>query len=198
MAILDSLTEGTKNLQAYADFGKQFLPGLGASQAALIGSEVLGEKEQDKRQFLFLLGAINTLVMGLSFVTLYAIQKTRTGAAVAVSRLIPELTPKTILLFLSAIFITGIFSFIISVQLSKFAAKNIHKIKYEKLSIIILSILIIMTFLFSDMFNPLGGVIGLLIFLTGASLGVFTVLIGVKRMHLMGCLLIPTILFYLL
>jgi len=175
-----------------------FLPGLGASQAALIGSEILREKEQDKRQFLFLLGAINTLVMGLSFITLYAIQKTRTGAAVAVSRLIPELTPKTILLFLSVIFITGIFSFIISVQLSKFAAKNIHKIKYEKLSIIILSILIIMTFLFSDMFNPLGGVIGLLIFLTGASLGVFTVLIGVKRMHLMGCLLIPTILFYLL
>ena len=36
-----------------------FLPGLGASQAALIGKQFL--KIEDPREFLFLLGAINTI-----------------------------------------------------------------------------------------------------------------------------------------
>jgi len=175
-----------------------FLPGLGASQAALIGREVLGEKQLDPRQFLFLLGAINTIVMGLSFITFYTIQKTRTGAAVAVSRLIPELTPANLFILLSIIIFSGIFSFIISVNTSKLAAKNIHKIQYSKLSLIILLTLILITFLFSDLFNPFGGLIGLLVFTTSTFLGTFTILIGIKRMHLMGSLLVPTILFYLI
>jgi len=53
-----------------------FLPGLGASQAAVIGKQVTNI--QDQREFLFLLGAINTIVMGLSFIALYSINKTRT------------------------------------------------------------------------------------------------------------------------
>ncbi len=171
-----------------------FLPGLGASQAAVIGSEVTGDLDQ--REFLFLLGAINTIVMGLSFITLYSIQKTRTGAAVAVSKLIPELTLINLFYLITTIFIAGIISFFIAIFLSKLATKNIHKFNYSKLSISILIILTILVILFSDMFNILGGFTGLLIFITGAALGIATILLGIRRMHLMGCLLLPTILFY--
>ncbi len=173
-----------------------FLPGLGASQAAVIGSEVIGDLNQ--REFLFLLGAINTIVMGLSFITLYSIQKTRTGAAVAISKLIPTITLTNLFYIIGTILLAGIISFFIAIQIAKFIAQKIHKIHYSKLSIIILISLMILVFLFSDMFNPSGGLIGILIFTTGAVLGISAILLGIRRMHLMGALLVPTILFYLL
>ena len=172
-----------------------FLPGLGASQAALIGKQSLNI--QDQREFLFLLGAINTIVMGLSFITLYSIERTRTGAAVALNQLLPNITLSNLLIILTAIAITGILSFIIGINISKPIAKNIHRIPYEKLSRIILIIIIIIITIFSDS-TLQGALLGILIFITSTALGIFTILTGVKRMHLMGCLLVPTILFYLL
>lgn len=172
-----------------------FLPGLGASEAAIIGQRALNI--EDNREFLFLLGAISTIVMGLSFVAFYSIQKTRTGAAVAISRLLPEPTLNNLFLIILTIIISGLIAFQLAIYISKFASKNIHKIKYSKLSFIILIILLVIVFIFSD-FTFRGKIISLLIFLTSTSLGIFTILSGVRRMHLMGCLLVPTILFYLL
>ncbi len=62
-----------------------FLPGLGSGQAAIIGNMI---SKSDKKEFLVLVGATNTLVMGFSFISLYAISKTRTGAAVAIKEII--------------------------------------------------------------------------------------------------------------
>ena len=172
-----------------------FLPGLGASQAAIIGKESLNIKDQ--REFLFLLGAINTIVMGLSFITLYSLQRTRTGAAVAISKLIPEMTIQNLLMIILAIIITGILSFILGINLTKISARNITKINYKVLSLSTLTILTIIVLIFSDL-TVLGGIIGIIIFITSSSLGIFTISKNIKRIHLMGCLLVPTILFYLL
>ena len=172
-----------------------FLPGLGASQAALIGRSFLNIKDQ--REFLFLLGAINTIVMGLSFIALYSINRTRTGAAAAISQLINNLTLTNLSTIIIAIIISGLLSFILTIQIAKLSAKNIHKIPYSKLSTIILTILIIIILIFSDPTIE-GKLIAILIFITSTSLGIFTISSNVKRMHLMGCLLVPTILFYIL
>lgn len=179
-----------------------FLPGLGAAQAALIGKQFLDvrkiqNQKDEAREFLFLLGSINTIVMGLSFVALYSIQKTRTGAAAAISQLIPELTLNNLFLILLAIIISGLLAFQITIFISKIASKNIYKINYSKLSIIILFILLIIILIFSDQTFQ-GKILSLLVFITSTSLGIFTVSYKVKRMHLMGCLLVPTILFYLI
>jgi len=166
-----------------------FLPGLGSAQAAVIGSQVAGDLDQ--REFLFLLGAINTIVMGLSFITLYSIQKTRTGAAVAISKILPEFTKNELFYIILTIILSGIAAFFITIFISKQIAKKIHKIKYTKISIAILIILTSLTIYFT-------GALGLLIFIISTSLGVTTILLGIRRMHLMGCLLIPTILYYII
>ncbi|MCK4919320.1 MAG: hypothetical protein KAS01_02940, partial [Candidatus Pacebacteria bacterium] len=83
-----------------------------------------------------------------------------------------------------------IISFFITIYISKFIAKRIHKIHYSKLSIGILVVLLIITIVFT-------GLLGLLIFITATALGITTILLGIKRMHLMGCLLVPSILYYL-
>jgi putative membrane protein len=165
-----------------------FLPGLGASQAAVIGSEIT---ELNQKEFLFLLGAINTIVMGLSFITLYSIKKPRTGASVAISNLIPNLSFHNLLFIIATILIAGTIAFSLTIYISKFIAKRIHKIHYSKLSIFILIILIGFTIYFT-------GILGFLIFIISASLGISAILLGIRRMHLMGSLLVPTILFYLL
>jgi len=166
-----------------------FLPAMGSSQAALIGSQIF--KELNEREFLFLLGAINVIVMGLSFITFYSIEKTRTGAAVAVSKLIPSMNFSEIIIILSAIFLSGIFAFTIGIAISKLVANQINKINYSKLSLIILIVVSVFVFIFS-------GFLGIFVFIVSAFTGIFAILMKVKRIHLMGCLLLPTILFYLL
>ena len=78
-----------------------FLPGLGSGQAAVIGSEVTGDL--DRKEFLVLLGAINTMVAGLAFIALYSIQKPRTGAAVAVGTILTNITLNNLFFILGTI-----------------------------------------------------------------------------------------------
>lgn len=166
-----------------------FLPGLGSGQAAVIGSEVTGDLS--KKEFLILLGSINTIVMGLSFVTLYTIEKSRTGSAVAISKLLEIFSSSNLYLVLLTIFISGILSFFLTIFLAKIFSKNISKISYNKLSLGVLIFISLIILFFS-------GVLGFLVFIVSAFLGLTCIYARIRRTHLMGCLLLPTILFYLL
>jgi putative membrane protein len=177
------------------------LPGMGSSQAALIGTELLSskknllenkqEKENNNKQFLFLVGSTNIIVMALSFIAYYSINKTRTGSAVAISKLLPNINFNDLLIILTIVIISGIISFIISIKIARLFSKYISKINYSVLSIIILIILTIFTLIFS-------GFLGIIVFLVSVALGISCILLNVKRTNLMGCLIIPTILYYLL
>ncbi len=163
-----------------------FLPSLGASQAAVISSSIV---TINKKRFLMLLGSINTIVAGLAFITLIAINKTRSGASFAVSQLITLTTKHLFLIFLT-IFFSSIVSFFLTLKLAKVFSKNINKINYKYLSFTILIFLTLTVLIFS-------GFPGLLIFTTATSIGLTCILMKVKRLHLMGSLMLPTILFYL-
>ncbi len=183
-----------------------FLPGMGSGQAAVIGCEVVGSEgdvqkdnqnkikrksDLNQKEFLVLLGAINTIVMGLSFLALYAIGKARTGVAVAVSQLI-ELTKLSDLgIILTTILLAGIFSFFLAILLAKISVKYIHKVNYVYLSTVILFILIAITSYFS-------GIYGLIVLFVSSALGLTAIRLGIRRTHLMGALLVPIILIYLL
>jgi putative membrane protein len=164
-----------------------FLPGIGAGHAAIIGSELIN---QSKKSFFVLLGAINTIVLGLSFITIYSINKTRTGSAVAVKEILQEITLAHLGIFLLVIVLAGGIAFFLTLQISKFLSKKIGKINYATLTKLILFFLTTIIILFSNW-------LGLLVFFTSTFLGIFTIVSGVRRTSLMGCLLIPTIIFYL-
>jgi putative membrane protein len=165
-----------------------FLPGLGSSQAATIGSYVTGEL--DEKEFLILLGIVNSLVMSLSFITLFSINKVRTGSAAAISKLIPVLSSQDLIYVISSIMLSAIFSFIISIQIAKIFSKLISKINYNFLSLIILIFLTIIVFIFSNF-------MGILVYTTSTALGITCILLGVKRTTLMSCLIVPTIILYI-
>lgn len=163
-----------------------FLPGLGSGQAAVLGSAV---SRTDKKSFLVLIGATNVLVMGLSFVSLYAISKTRTGAAAAIQKLVGTLSWKLLLLILFAVIISGIISFFLVKILAKFFAQKISKINYSVLSIATLIFLIIIVIIFSGFF-------GMIVLIASTLVGMYCNSLPVKKTHMMGCLLIPTLIYY--
>jgi len=165
-----------------------FLPGLGSGQAAIIGNLI---SRQEDKGFLVLLGATNTFVMGFSFLSLYAISRTRTGATVAINEILGNLTPQILILIIFIILISGIISFFLTKKLAKIFSQNIQKINYKKLSIATIIFLTIVIILVS-------GWLGLLIFIISTFTGIYCISLGVRRTNMMGCLLLPVILFYLL
>ncbi len=165
-----------------------FLPGLGSGQAAIIGNSI---SKTDKKGFLVLLGATNTLVMGFSFIALYAIARTRTGATVAIQEIIGILSKEILILTLAVILISGIISFFLTIKLAKFFSTKIEKINYALLCELTLIVLIIIVFLVS-------GFLGVLVLAASTATGIYCISLGVKRTNMMGCLLLPVIILYLI
>ncbi len=164
-----------------------FLPGLGSGEAAVIGNQI---SRTDRKGFLILIGATNTLVMGLSFVSLYLISKSRTGAAAAVNEILGQFSFKFLILFLIVILIAGIISFFLTLFLARFFSGKITKINYQKISIITLVILSIIVAFVS-------GFLGLFVLIVSTLAGLYCISLGVKRTTMMACLLLPTIIIYL-
>jgi putative membrane protein len=164
-----------------------FLPGIGSGHAATIGSEII---PQNNKGFLFLVGATNTIVMGLSFITLYTISKARSGSAAAISQLLNPLTPANLLIILATIVISGILAFFLGVTLSKLCAKYISKLNYTYLTAFTILILLAFNIIFSNW-------LGILALITATSLGIFAISSNSRRINLMGALIIPAIIYYL-
>lgn len=163
------------------------LPGLGSGQAAIIGNTI---SKTDRKGFLVLLGATNTLVMGFSFISLYAVSKTRTGAAVAIQEIIGTISPKILIFIFIIMILSGIISFFLTKGLAKIFSQKIPKINYTLVSwIALISLSVLITII--------SGFLGLLIFLVSTFTGLYCISLGVKRTNMMGCLLIPTIIYYL-
>jgi len=164
-----------------------FLPGVSSSQSAVISSEI---KKMNPKQFLFLLGATNTIIMIISFLTYYTINKTRTGSAAFLKEIIFNLTYKHLILILIIVLISGIISYYLGIFFSKKIARNLNKINYSKISLATLILLVLLVLVFSRL-------TGILIFLSSTLLGIYCIQSKVRRINLMGSLLIPTILLYL-
>lgn len=167
-----------------------FLPGIGSGHASIIGSELTGNFGRERKNFLFLVGAINTIVMALSFVTAYAIGKTRTGAAVAVKEILGEMTSGNLFVIILVVILSGLLAFVIGVNLGKVFSDKISKVNYGKLSLFVIGLLIAVNLVLSNFY-------GLIVLATASALGVFCIQSRVRRIQLMGVLLIPTIVFYL-
>lgn len=164
-----------------------FLPGLGSGQAAIIGNMI---SKTDRKGFLVMLGATNTLVMGLSFVALYTISKTRTGAAVMIQKIIGSISLNLLIFILAIIVVSGVASFFLTIFLAKFFSQRISRINYSLLSIITLIFLAVIVFIIS-------GILGFAVLVVSTLTGIYCISLKVRRTNMMGCLLIPTIILYL-
>jgi len=166
-----------------------FLPGFGSSQAAIIATNIVGDIGDEG--FLTLVGGINTANMLISIATVYILDKSRNGAILTVNKLLETIDLTTVLIFLATSIIVGGIAAILAIKISKVFSTYIVKVKYN---LIIWSILVFITLL-TIYFD---GFLGLIILLTATFLGLVTSFWNVGKNHLMGCLILPVILYFIL
>ncbi len=165
-----------------------FLPGLGSSQISVLTSAII--RKIESKDFLILNSSINSVNLIGSFVTLFTINKARSGIAVAVSEL-TSLNLSKLILIISIILITTFIATFLTILFSRVFSKLITKINYQKLCF---SIILLITILVLIISKP----IGLLILITSTAIGIYAQLKEINKNHLMGCLLLPVILYFLL
>ena len=158
------------------------LPGIGGAQAAMLPSKILKIKNE---HYASLIGSIGTADFIISLITLSAIHKSRNGAIAIISTIIMPTQTNIIFLFSTALITSGIAA-ILTLIAAKKIIKILNKINYSNLSFAILLFLIIIGAIFA-------GINGVLILITGTTIGLLTLTKELHRSHLMACLIIPII-----
>ncbi len=164
------------------------LPGVGGAQAGTL-VQIITRKE-DAREFLVSLGGINVANTLFALMALYTIGRPRSGAAVAVDQIVGSFSFTDLLILLATSLMVAGISVILTLVLSKKFLSLIERMPYEKISITIISLLVILTAFFT-------GWIGLLVLAVSTAIGLIAPLTGVRRSLCMGVLILPVVFFYL-
>jgi putative membrane protein len=164
-----------------------FLPAIGISEAATIVQYVGGTGEA--RSFLVTLSGINVGNEIFSLISLYLVGNPRSGASVAIQNVMSKLTLYDVLLLVGVIcFVSGITA-TLTLHLGKKLPRLLAKINYKQLTLSVIIFLVAMIFVMT-------GFLGLLVLMTSTAIGILCSFLEIRRSHCMGCLLIPTILFF--
>ncbi len=174
-------------LGAVAGMVAGFLPAVGVSQIAALFQSIGGLGEA--RTFLVSLSGINIGNEVFSLNSVYFINNPRSGASVAIERILGDLSYNDVFLFVSVIIFSAGIGAVVSLFLGKKIPPLLARMNYKWLSIGIISLMIAMVFL-------LTGFYGLLIALVASSIGLLCNYLGVKKSNCMGVLLAPSILFF--
>ncbi|MEK6951976.1 MAG: hypothetical protein AABX29_03100, partial [Nanoarchaeota archaeon] len=176
-------------ISVFSGFLVSFLHALGSSQAAIIGTSLM--RKTTALRFLMLIGGINTINFVLSFISLYLLDKARNGAVVGISQILGKIDLKIFILFLAVSLISAGLAAISTIYLSKIFSNLITKVNYQKLILAIISIILFLIL-------SISGFYGFIILITGTFIGLLANLKGISKTHLMGSLVLPVLLFYLL
>ena len=165
------------------------LPAIGSAQATLLTQSVFRENKDDGRSFLTSIGAVTVSDIIYSILALWLIGNPRSGIAVAIGKLL-TINFDVVLVFLSVILISAGIGAIAALKLSKKFLDLLTKINYSKFSLYIFISTLLLVVLFT-------GILGLIVALSALLIGLIPNYVTIKRTNCMGCLLLPTILFFM-
>ncbi|HLD72680.1 MAG TPA: tripartite tricarboxylate transporter permease [Candidatus Nanoarchaeia archaeon] len=166
-----------------------FLPGFGSSQAAIVATNIVGDIGDEG--FLTLVGGINTANMIISIATIYILDKARNGAIVAINQVVGKIGFQEMLLFIGVGLVAGGTGAILTLRISKVFSRWIVKVNYTKLIMVVLGFVTLLAFFFD-------GFLGLTILAVSTAIGIMASVWGVGKNHLMGCLILPVILYFVI
>ncbi len=160
------------------------LPAVGPAQTTTLAQAIT--RSETSEEFLLCLGEVNLLKVFYSIVLLYLIHRTRTGIAAGVGKLL-QVDLSTLLVLISACIFAGGLATLIVLRLGKFASIFIPRFPYRFL---VLTVSLWVTWLSFYCCGP----VGLVILSTATAIGMLPPKVGVRRVHCMGCLMLPVIL----
>ena len=174
-----------------------WFPGLGGASATVVaqllggGEPREGDPESD-REFLFAAGAANAATTVFTFATLFTVFRARSGVAAAVEAISAPLPPWDPVSNLPPVFVSILLGLVVSAAIAHAAttrlarpfARFATRVRYARLVRAVAVALVVAVF-------GLTGPLGLLVLIAATAIGVGPPLLGVRRVHLMGCLLVP-------
>jgi len=161
------------------------LPGIGVAQATVLAS--IGQRKSDAG-FLISMGAVTTTNILFSFLAIWLIGKPRSGVAAVVNQFV-EIGFNEFLVMILAALIAGGIATVITLKSAKIILNIVQKVNYVLINKLIVLFLFLLIFYFT-------GLHGIFLTFIATCLGIFTNLNNVRRTHLMGVLLLQTILFF--
>jgi putative membrane protein len=171
------------------------LPGVTPAAGTII-AQVL-QKEKDERAALISISAVNTANSFFVLLMLFMFLKLRSGVALALDKILiisswdALLMPASFAYLMIGLLVAALVSYFLTCWIGKVFALKISNIAYKKVVIGAICGLGGMVCLFT-------GLKGLVVFLTGTSIGLTPIIFGVRRSQSMGVLLVPLILSLLL
>jgi putative membrane protein len=166
------------------------LPGITSAHATVMA--MLARRNREPEQVIVTLSGVNTANVIFCIGALFLIARARSGATIAISRLLDIqpweriIPPSALIYLLIAVLIAAPFSFFITRYLGRQFAVQFARLPYQKLLGGIALFLVALVFLFT-------GALGLLVLLVGTSIGLIPIHFGVRRSNAMGVLLLPII-----
>jgi len=186
-------------------------PGVTGAQATVLAKSLAGgdvvddSKKQDtedlssQKEFIVAYSGVNTANAIFNVIALYVILRARSGAMHAVQDIMEEsifpwepaqTVPVGLSLMLVSVFIAAIAALFLSLFFGKVFAKIANKFPYKKMVMTVILFLVIMIFFLS-------GPVGMLIAFIAIFMGLIPPMLGLSRVHLMGVLMFPIILYFL-
>lgn len=129
--------------------------------------------------------------MLISIGTVYVLSKARNGAIVAVRELVSIVSLEMMILFLGVALLVGSVASLLTVNLSKVFSRVMSRVNYVDVIFGIILLITCLTFIFD-------GLIGIVILVTATCIGLMASFFGVGKNHLMGTLIVPVILYFIL
>ncbi len=175
-----------------------FIPGVTSGIAAVLARTLCGEEAEEN--YIVALGSVNTANYIFNLLSLFLLLKPRSFAVELIGELIQNgrwlsltLPPQELLILLITCGISSLLAFFLTLQIGKFFARLMEKAgeRYSRINRYLLLFLILMVFLFT-------GLPGLALLLTATLIGLLPPKLGVMRVHLMGVLIFPLLISYLL
>lgn len=163
------------------------LPALGAAQATIVAQGFV--KKGSGEDYLIIVGGINSVSSLFVLTTAYLIERARTGVIAALMEF-TRIDWHSYAVFMAASVAAVGFSVIITLYLGKFLANRIWKINYALLSWAIIAFIIVLTIIFCNW-------LGLFVLSISTALGMLAPKVGCRRIHAMGVLVLPVVLFFI-
>lgn len=164
-----------------------FLPAVGVSQAAAMFQHIGGLGEA--RTFLVSLSGINVANEVFSLNSVYFINNPRSGASVAIEKLLGSLSYGDVLLFVSIIVFSAGIAAAATLLLGRKIPPLLARLNYKWLSLGVIALMVTMIFWMTGPF-------GLLIGAVASATGILCNHLGVRKSNCMGVLLVPSIFFF--
>jgi len=167
-----------------------FLPGVTSAHATVMA--MLARRNREPEQVIMTLSGVNTSNVIFCMATLFLILRARSGATMAINRILPvqqwseAIPPLALIYLLIAALIAASVSFFVTKYMGMQFSRLFVKVPYRKMLSGIVIFLAVFVFILND-------AIGLLVLAVGTCIGLIPIYFGVRRSNCMGVLLVPII-----